>query len=84
MSEIFADTWIEEHIKRDKLRSETDNKEMVEREFKPTSVAKTIDEISKARVTAMPNVIGAWSRSGFEIGQGDRDVVTLVDALKQR
>ncbi|HEX4694443.1 integrase family protein [Sphingomonas sp.] len=63
MFAAFADAWMKDHVQRDALRSETDINGVVERDLKPAFVGKTIDEISKADVTAMLNAIGARSEA---------------------
>ncbi|TVV76567.1 Arm DNA-binding domain-containing protein [Sphingomonas solaris] len=63
MFAAFADIWIKEHVQRDRLRSETDIKGVVERDLKPALTSKTIDEITKADVTAILNAIGDRSEA---------------------
>ena len=63
MFAAFADAWMREHVQRDGLRSERDIKGVVERDLKPAFAGKTVDEITKADVTAMLNAIGGRSEA---------------------
>lgn len=59
----FADMWMQDHVQRNNLRSETDIKGVVERDLKPAFAGKTIDEITKADVTIMLDAIGLRSEA---------------------
>lgn len=63
MFATFADTWMEDHVRRNHLRSEDDILGVLERDLKPAFAGKTIDEIRKADVTAMLDAIGRRSQS---------------------
>ncbi|MGY4395364.1 integrase [Sphingomonas sp. UYAg733] len=68
MFAAFADIWMKDHVQRDRLRSETDIRGVVERDLKPAFAGKTIDEITKADVTTMLNAIGLRSEAAANKG----------------
>ena len=62
-SPSWSDMWMRDHVQRDQLRSEVDIKGVVERDLKPAFAGKTVDEITKADVTAMLDAVGARSQA---------------------
>ncbi len=63
MFAVVVDTWMRNHVQRDKLRSANDIKGVVERDLKPAFAGKTVDEITKADVTAMLDAVGLRSHA---------------------
>lgn len=63
MFSAVVDTWMRDHVQRDELRSEIDIRGVVERDLKAAFAGKTVDEITKADVTAMLNAIGGRSKA---------------------